>query len=295
MSFIKYKKSVLINPKNKTLISKIIPDKRVYYVYRVTNIITNQYYYGSRIKVKDNILYDFWSYCTSSKQKKDIIKNKENYKVKIILTFNNYAEMIICESYLHKKFNVKVNEKFFNEVNQTPTKFDCAGVPKTEEHKLKLSKSIKLTKSLRDNKLPAKKGIITRNTTMINGITIAEQMAKNRLNTLKNNGYDFKPTVERNPKQMNTIVIVDPNNNITDVINISFIRYCKERNYPMNALRKSYSQNNFKLYENIDNGNKAKLIKLGWYDKFKGYSAYKLEDAKKSQILKQKLQDILDI
>jgi len=102
-------------------------DNRLYYVYRITDTETNEHYYGSRKSILKNPLKDLLNYNSSSKRKKDIIKNKEKYKFKIVRVFDNIGDKIIFESFLHSKFNVKSNNNFFNESNQTPFGFDTTG------------------------------------------------------------------------------------------------------------------------------------------------------------------------
>ena len=102
---------------------KFLVDGRIYYVYRVTNLITEKYYYGTRIQKENNILDDFWSYCTSSCEKENIKLNKHEYKVKIVKKFDNYNDCILYESFLHQLFYVNKNHKFFNKAAQSPFSF----------------------------------------------------------------------------------------------------------------------------------------------------------------------------
>lgn len=121
-SYSEYKKLVMNDKQSDKF--KFLIDGRLYYVYRVTEIKTQNYYYGSRIQVKNDVNEDFWSYCTSSERKQIIKNHKELYKVKILKIFDNINDMIIYESFLHQYFNVKYNIKFFNKANQTPTFFN---------------------------------------------------------------------------------------------------------------------------------------------------------------------------
>lgn len=57
---------------------------KIHYVYRITEIETNKHYYGSRTQNRVDILEDFWSYCTSSKRKRIILKQK----IKFIINSN---------------------------------------------------------------------------------------------------------------------------------------------------------------------------------------------------------------
>ena len=102
-------------------------DGRVYYVYRITEIETKEYYYGYRIQVKEDILDDLKAYGSTSKRKKLIQENTEKYNFKIIRIFNNAGNSIIFESFLHQYFNVKSHDRFFNSSNQTPFGRDTSG------------------------------------------------------------------------------------------------------------------------------------------------------------------------
>ena len=111
-------------------------DNRLYYVYRVTHIEDTVSYYGSRIcKSEVAPITDLRKYCTSSKKKNHILSNKDQYRFKITKVFDNYADMICYESFLHQYFDVKLNSKFFNEANQLTHSFSTAGIKKTAEQK----------------------------------------------------------------------------------------------------------------------------------------------------------------
>lgn len=82
------------------------------------------FYIGSRKSSYKDLIYDFWKYGTSSSKKKEILNNKENFKVKILKTFKTYKEALKFESLLHKKYNVKENKKYFNKSNALEFSFD---------------------------------------------------------------------------------------------------------------------------------------------------------------------------
>ncbi len=147
-NFSKYKNIILLD--NRSNKFNFLNDGRIYYVYRITDINSLEYYYGSRILRKGTIEEDFWEYCTSSKRKSIINENKQNYKLKIIKTFNTSDDMMIYESYLHQYFDVKNHNKFFNEANQTPFGFNTnniephnKGVTLSKEEALKRSSTRK--------------------------------------------------------------------------------------------------------------------------------------------------------
>jgi len=126
-----YKKLVIQDIRSKKL--DFTPDGRKHYVYRVTDYTRNekQHYYGSHTPHKyykgNNLIEEFWSYKTSSKYNTLNEDKKENYKVKIIKVFNNAADKMIYEAFLHQYFNVKLNNNFWNESNQTPFGYDTTG------------------------------------------------------------------------------------------------------------------------------------------------------------------------
>jgi hypothetical protein len=100
-----------------------------HYVYRITNLINNKHYYGkrsSKIEAKLDLGLKYYSSCQLLK--KDIKKcGSENFKFKIIKQFKTAKDAIIFETYLHKKFDVKNNNNFYNNANQTGEKFDTTG------------------------------------------------------------------------------------------------------------------------------------------------------------------------
>ena len=100
-----------------------------HYVYRITNLINNKHYYGkrsSKIEPKLDLGIKYFSSCRTLK--KDIKKYEiENFKFKIIKEFKTAKDAVSFEAYLHKKFDVKNNDNFYNEVNQTSENFDTTG------------------------------------------------------------------------------------------------------------------------------------------------------------------------
>lgn len=120
MKYSIYKKEYKENPKT--------VDGRFHYVYRIKNLITLKYYYGSRTS-KDEPKKDIGlKYFTSSKYIKDDFKNNtQNYSIKIIKIFDNPEDKIMYESFLHAKFNVKNHKKFLNKSNQSKSGFDTTG------------------------------------------------------------------------------------------------------------------------------------------------------------------------
>jgi len=134
-----YKKLVLIeeqrriDEEGKDRILFFEPDGREHYVYRVTDSTRSEkdHYYGSHTphkgKIYTSLIDEFWTYRTSSKYNVLDENKKEQYKIKIINVFDNPADKMIYEAFLHQYFNVKLSSKFWNESNQTPFGYDTTG------------------------------------------------------------------------------------------------------------------------------------------------------------------------
>ena len=107
-------------------------DGRYHYVYRITNIIECKHYYGSRTSRKTPYNDLGLKYFGSLKTNKWIIddqkQNPHSYKYKILKTFSSRKQATQLEIKLHKKFNVKNHNKFYNMCNQTSNKFDTTGL-----------------------------------------------------------------------------------------------------------------------------------------------------------------------
>ena len=116
---------------------------RYHYVYRITNKILNKHYYGIRTS---NILPidDLGIKYFSSSKDKDFIKdqkeNSQNFKYKIIKVCKTRLQALELEILLHAKFDVGVNESFYNKAKQTSTGYDTFGIKLTEEQLLKRKK-----------------------------------------------------------------------------------------------------------------------------------------------------------
>lgn len=101
-----------------------------HYTYRITNKILNKHYYGTRT-CNCNPIDDLGVKYFSSSRDKDFINdqksNPQNYRYKIICVFKDRKSAIALEIKLHAKFNVGVNESFYNKCKQTSTGWDTTG------------------------------------------------------------------------------------------------------------------------------------------------------------------------
>lgn len=106
-----------------------IPDGRYHFIYRLTYNKNGLHYYGSKTSSKEPLKVIGKSYFTSSKYVEPIFReDTKNFKIKIIKIFNNKMDKQLYESFIHKKFNVKLSNKFFNKSNQRPKGFDTTGM-----------------------------------------------------------------------------------------------------------------------------------------------------------------------
>lgn len=123
--------------------------KTIYhYVYRITNLVENKHYYGVRGSIdrlpEDDLGKIYFSSSTDKLFMEDQKVNPQNYKYKIVARFGENKEAAdMREVRLHSKFNVKTNYKFYNLANALPGGFISAGLPKSLEHRQKLSKANK--------------------------------------------------------------------------------------------------------------------------------------------------------
>jgi hypothetical protein len=112
------------------------------YVYFIKNVITNEFYYGSRYR---NTTYsrtpeeDLWKYYfTSSKYVKKLIKTygKESFQSSIIFISENFDECYWKEQNLIKENigDILCLNKFYIDPVTELRKFSVAGCKLSEEH-----------------------------------------------------------------------------------------------------------------------------------------------------------------
>ena len=119
---------------------------KYHYVYRITNIQEKKHYYGVRSSKIEPKLDLGIKYFSSSKDKDFIQEQKDDkniFKYKIIKTFDSREEAIKLEIKLHAKFNVGINESFYNKAKQTSTGYDTFGTTKSKDFKRNISEKKK--------------------------------------------------------------------------------------------------------------------------------------------------------
>lgn len=105
--------------------------KKYHYTYRITNIVEKKYYYGvhsCNCLPKEDIGVKYFSSSKNKAFKDDIKENPQNYKYKVVKIFGTRKEALEHEIFLHAKFDVGVNKKFYNGAKQCSTNRDTSGL-----------------------------------------------------------------------------------------------------------------------------------------------------------------------
>ena len=114
-----------------------------HYVYRITNKKLNKHYYGVRscsYEPANDLGTHYFSSSTDKEFMRDQKEHPENYKYKIVKEFNNRKDAEYYEKFLHEKFNVTVNEHFYNKCKSTLMGFSVEGAKWSDEHHKKMRK-----------------------------------------------------------------------------------------------------------------------------------------------------------
>jgi group I intron endonuclease len=120
--------------------------KKYNYVYRITNKVEQKYYYGVRgcnVEPKMDLGIKYFSSSSDSDFKDDQKNHPENYKYKIVRICSTRKKADALEIKLQEKFNVGINESFYNRSTRTSTGFDRAGTTQTPETRQKISEAHK--------------------------------------------------------------------------------------------------------------------------------------------------------
>lgn len=132
-----------------------------HYVYRITNIKLNKHYYGTRsskINPSEDIGHIYFSSSSDKLFMQDQKINSSNYIYKVVYIHSTRKKALQQEVKLHQKFDVGINESFYNKSKQTSIKFDTTGnsyrkgCKHSEETKLKISKAHKGKKHSEETK-----------------------------------------------------------------------------------------------------------------------------------------------
>lgn len=99
---------------------------QISYVYWITDKRDGKHYIGSRGSKKSDLMKDLLEYGTTSCRKDDILNNPNMFVFNILRIFENRLLAYQYEILLHNKFEVELNDKFFNKSRQTTLKFTMA-------------------------------------------------------------------------------------------------------------------------------------------------------------------------
>lgn len=103
---------------------------KYHYAYRITNKVEQKHYYGARssnVHPSEDLGIKYFSSSTDKVFLAEQVSSPENFKYKVIKIFETREEAIALEIKLHAKFNVGVNESFYNKAKQTSARFDTSG------------------------------------------------------------------------------------------------------------------------------------------------------------------------
>ena len=119
-------------------------NKKYHYVYRITNTKLNKHYYGtrsSRIKPSKDLGIKYFSSSSDTQFREDQKNNPQDYKYIIVSEFDSREEALELEVRLHNRFDVDLNESFYNKAKQTSKGFYCdrTGAIISNETRKKLS------------------------------------------------------------------------------------------------------------------------------------------------------------
>jgi len=118
--------------------------KKYNYVYRIKNKILNKHYYGVRgcnAEPKLDLGVKYFSSSYDEEFRNDQKNHPENYKYKIVRICSTRDEADALEIKLQEKFNVGINESFYNKATRTSTGFTFSGGKHTPETRLKISEA----------------------------------------------------------------------------------------------------------------------------------------------------------
>lgn len=281
-NFKKYKNIVMQDKRANRF--KFSIDGRIYYVYRVTNLITQKYYYGTRIQKENDILDDFWSYCTSSCEKENIKLNKHEYTVKIIKKFDNYNDCVLYEAFLHQLFRVNKNCKFFNKAMQNPFHFipdrrgmiNCLTIDnipcyissdeyQNNRDKYKSYSSGKVTCYDNENQKYVQ---IPSEEYYSNLDQYSSMMQKNKFSNESKEKMKISAKNRGTINRKKHIIIYDSHGKIKFECNGNFKQICLDNNLPFTALKASYQNKCIPIYLNCIESVQKMAKNKGWESYF---------------------------
>ena len=124
------------------------------FVYLILNKINRKKYIGVKSTDLDPYEVIGKTYFSSSSDKEFIREQKEhpeNFKYRVLKNFKTRKEAVQLECELHERYDVSLNDEFYNKAKQTSTGFDTSGIKLTEEQKeIKRLKNIERYKDINE-------------------------------------------------------------------------------------------------------------------------------------------------
>jgi len=221
---------------------------KYHYVYRITNIVTNMYYYGDRscnCQPKEDIGINYFSSSSLKLFIKDQKNNPQDYKYKVIRIFETCrTDAKQLEVDLHKRFDVMNHPKFINRANQLSAYTDTTGRLVSNTTRNKLSK-LKL------------------------GIPLSDEHKHSISNTLS---LKF----DKNTHNSSKCIKIFNNDGVMMFETFgNFKKVCEDNGLPLYALLSSYRNNSTPIYNNL--GDQLTKIKNLGYSNYIGWYATRLE------------------
>ena len=198
------------------------------YVYRITNKDNNKHYYGvrsSKVEPKLDLGIKYFSSSTDKEFINEQKANKDKFKYKIIKIFDDRLDANKFESELHKKFEVHKNEKFYNKSISTGCFFAMPDVPKSNEHKINISKALKGKKKSEEhvkNVSLSQKGRIPWN----KGLSLSDEKKKEIKDKLKPRTLEHSMNIIESKRRNGTLKHKEETK-----INFSINRLCEKNSF----------------------------------------------------------------
>ncbi len=229
-----------------------------HYVYRISNIIANKHYYGTRSSQHPKLDLGIIYFSSSSdimfiKEQK---QTPENFKYKILKIFENREQAIEYEILLHNKFDVGANLNFYNRAKQTSIGFDRTGIPRTKKFK--------------------------ENNSIIHKNKIVTQATRNKLSTAVKKLWEDKNYIQKQNlsrpactgllnNNFKPVTIFDNNNEPILTVLYKLTETLDDLGYPGTSFQQSLYRNK-PLFQSLRNSDIQKIKNKGVYH-FKGWYA----------------------
>ena len=178
---------------------------------------------------------------------------------------------MLLEIKLHNKFNVGINENFYNKAKQTSTGFGYTGFLVSEETKVKISKALKGKK-----KTPFSK----EHKENIRKTRIGKELSEETKNKLSKALMGIKRPLRSNEikkKYAKKIGIYNRKDELKFISEYNFEKFCKDNDLPFKQLKNSHQKEGLRLYENLSTASKSAINRykqllyyykyIGWYAK----------------------------